>query len=187
MIRTTATGTPSQAGGHKLADQTAGAVDPALVDVFKQAMGRLAGAVTIITAGHGADARGLTATAVCSVSIAPPTLLVCVNRAGEAHKAIAEAGAFCVNILADANRDVADRFAGRVGAFGGDRFADAAWTPLVTGAPALDGALVNIDCTVAEGIEAYTHTVFFGTVAAVRLGTGGAPLVHYDRAYRSIV
>lgn len=157
-----------------------------LVDLFKAAMGRLSGAVTVITAGRGAAARGLTATAVCSVSIAPPTLLVCVNRSGEAHRAIAESGSFCVNVLAEANRAVADRFAGRAGAFGGERFAGGDWSELATGAPALDGALVNVDCRIAEAVEAYTHTVFFGTVAAVRLGTGGDPLVHFDRAYRSL-
>ncbi|WP_181703338.1 flavin reductase family protein [Chthonobacter albigriseus] len=162
------------------------AADPALVDVFKQAMGNLAGAVTIITAGRGPLARGLTATAVSSVSIAPPTLLVCVNRTGEAHQAIAETGTFCVNILAAANRPVADRFAGRAGASGADKFAEGTWTELASGSPALDGALVNIDCRVAESVEAYTHTVFFGTVLQVRIGDGGPPLVHFDRAYRTL-
>ncbi len=175
----------SAARVHRLADPALGA-DAALVDLFKAAMGRLAGAVTIITAGHGTAARGLTATAVCSVSIAPPTLLVCVNTAGEAHRAIVEAGSFCVNVLAEENRKIADRFAGRAGAFGDDKFADGRWSRLATGAPALDDALVNVDCRIAEGVSAYTHTVFFGTVAAVRLGTDAPPLVHFARAYRSL-
>ncbi|WP_246161871.1 flavin reductase family protein [Segnochrobactrum spirostomi] len=160
--------------------------EPHLVESFKRAMGLLTGAVTVITAGHGETARGLTATAVCSVSIAPPTLLVCVNRNGEAHHAIADNGAFCVNILAEQNRPVADRFAGRAGAKGSEKFLGADWGPLVTGAPALGDALVSIDCTIAESVEAYTHTVFFGTVLAVRLGPSQPPLVHFDRAYRSL-
>lgn len=161
--------------------------DPLLVEVFKRAMGLLAGAVTVITAGRGEEARGLTATAVSSVSIAPPTLLVCVNRQGEAGGAIAKAGAFCVNILGEENRSVADRFAGRQGASGAEKFQGGVWSPLATGAPALDGALVNIDCRVAESVEAHTHTVFFGTVVDVRLGRLQAPLLHFDRAYRSLV
>ena len=160
--------------------------DPQLVEDFKRAMGLLAGPVTIVTAGRIGEARGLTATAVCSVSIAPPTLLVCVNRSGEAQAAIADAGAFCVSILSEDNRDVADRFAGRHGVVGNDKFAGARWSTLVTGSPALDGALVNVDCRVAESVEAYTHTVFFGTVVRVRLGDGDPPLVHFDRAYRSL-
>lgn len=162
------------------------AVAPELVETFKRAMGLLAGAVTVITAGHGEGARGLTATAVCSVSIAPPTLLVCVNRNGDAHRAIAESGAFCVNILAEQNRHVADRFAGRHGVAGPDKFLGADWLALATGAPALGDALVSVDCTIAESVDAYSHTVFFGTVRAVRLGAAQPPLIHFDRAYRSL-
>ncbi|WGD30277.1 flavin reductase family protein [Ancylobacter sp. WKF20] len=162
------------------------AVDPALVEAFKRAMGLTASAVTVITAGEGEAVRGLTATAVSSVSIAPPTLLICVNREGDAHRAISRAGAFCVNVLAEANQPVADRFAGRQGLTGAEKFQGADWSRLVTGAPALDGALVSIDCTLAESVEAYTHTVFFGTVRAVRLGPAAPPLIHFDRAYRSL-
>lgn len=158
----------------------------ALADSFRRAMSLLASAVSVITAGSGAEARGLTASAVCSVSLAPPTLLVCVNRLGEAHHAIAASGAFCVNILAEENRMVADRFAGRLEALGGGKFAGASWTTLGTGSPALDDALVNVDCRVAEAVEAHTHTVFFGAVQEVRIGSFRAPLVHFDRAYRSL-
>ena len=160
--------------------------DAELTGAFKHAMGRLAGAVSVITAGRGEDVRGLTATAVCSVSIAPPTLLVCVNRHGEAHHAIARAGAFCVNVLAEHDRPIADRFAGRHGHAGSGKFDAAEWLSLSTGAPALRDALVSIDCTLAESIDAYTHTVFFGTVRAVRLGPAAAPLIHFDRGYRSL-
>jgi flavin reductase (DIM6/NTAB) family NADH-FMN oxidoreductase RutF len=158
-----------------------------LSEAFKQAMRLLAGPVTVITAGVGEEARGLTATAVCSVSLAPPTLLVCVNRAGEAHAAIAAVRCFCVNVLADANRGVAEGFAGRLGLAGADKFGTGRWVTLETGAPALEDALVNIDCEVAEAIDAHTHTVFFGRVRTVRIGADGPPLVHYDRAYRRLV
>ncbi|MCB4769842.1 flavin reductase family protein [Ancylobacter sp. Lp-2] len=162
------------------------AADPELTSAFKHAMGRLAGAVSLITAGQGKEARGLTATAVCSVSVAPPTLLVCVNRHGEAHHAIARSGAFCVNVLAEHDRPIADRFAGRHGHAGADKFDAAEWLSLATGAPVLGDALVSIDCTLVEHVDAYTHTVFFGTVRAVRLGAAAPPLVHFDRAYRSL-
>ncbi|WP_165498086.1 flavin reductase family protein [Siculibacillus lacustris] len=162
-------------------------LDPVVgIDAFKGAMGRLAGAVTVITAGRGPEARGLTATAVCSVAASPPTLLICVNRSGEAHDAIARTEAFCVNVLADRSRTVADRFAGRFGNLGAEKFADAAWSSLVTGAPALDEALVAIDCRLAETVEAHSHTVFFGTVVGVRLGAALPPLLHFDRAYRTL-
>lgn len=159
-------------------------LDPALIEAFRDAMGHLASAVTIITAGTGAQARGLTATAVCSVALAPPTLLVCVNRNGEAHRAIVEAGSFCVNILAEHNRHIADRFAGRHGHLGAEKFTEGDWTTLATGAPVLADALMAVDCVLAEQVEAHSHTVFFGEVRAVHAGAPAAPLLHFDRAYR---
>ncbi|GLK83944.1 flavin reductase family protein [Ancylobacter defluvii] len=52
------------------------------------------------------------------------------------------------------------------------------------GRPALRDAVVSIDCTLAESVDAYT--VFFGTVRAVRLGPAAPPLIHFDRGYRSL-
>lgn len=160
--------------------------NPLLAETFKRGMSLMAGAVTIVTAGRGDGARGLTATAVSSVSVAPPTLLVCVNKAGEAGNAIASAATFCVNILSHENRAIADRFAGRDGLVGQQKFAGARWSEMESGSPALDDALVNIDCRVVDSVGAYTHTVFFGVVLAVRIGKVRQPLVHFDRAYRSL-
>ena len=78
--------------------------DFALADGFRDAMSLLAGTVAVITAGGGDQRRGLTATAVCSVAVQPPTMLVCVNRYGEAHKAIAESKNYCVNLLSEVAR-----------------------------------------------------------------------------------
>lgn len=159
--------------------------DP-LADDFRAAMRKLAATVTIITAGEGEARRGLTATAVCSMSVTPPSMLVCVNRFGAAHRAITDAGAFCVNILADDQRDVALRFAGQTGEAGEDKFAPHGWTQLVTGAPALDGALVNLDCGIASVTETESHSIFIGAVKAIRFGTAPSPLLHFDRQFRSL-
>jgi flavin reductase (DIM6/NTAB) family NADH-FMN oxidoreductase RutF len=157
-----------------------------LADQYREAMSLLAGAVAVITAGRGERRRGLTATAVCSVSVQPPTMLICVNRYGEAHKAIGEAGSFCVNLLSADDEAVADSFAGRTGKSGAERFAEAQWVDLGTGSPALASAMVSLDCEVVEAVEAHTHTVFFGAVREVRHGTGTAPLVLYGRSYRKL-
>ena len=156
-----------------------------LTDRFKQAMSLFPSGVTILTAGRNTTRRGLTATAMCSVSVEPPTLLVCVNRAGEAHEAIAREKSFCVNILAEHNQAIADRFAGRSGAKGEDRFAGAAWLEMATGAPALADAMINIDCDVAERFPASTHTVFLGTVREVQV-RDHRPLLHFDRRYLTL-
>lgn len=156
--------------------------DP-LADDFRAAMRLLAATVNIITAGVGTGRRGLTATAVCSMSVTPPSMLVCVNRNGEAHRAITAAGSFCVNILADDQRVVAMRFAGQTGDQGEDKFAPHGWTRLATGAPALDGALVNLDCEIASATETGSHSIFIGEVRAIRFGTAPSPLLHFNRSF----
>lgn len=159
--------------------------DP-LVDDFRVAMRQLAATVCVITAGEGAGRRGLTATAVCSLSMTPPSMLVCVNRLGAAHRAITGTGSFCVNILAANQQDVARRFAGQTDAAGESKFAGGGWSRLATGAPALDGAVVNLDCTLASDVETETHSIFIGRVSRIRFGAARSPLLHYDRSFFSL-
>ena len=155
-----------------------------LVDDFRSAMRQLAATVNIITAGEGEARRGLTATAVCSMPMTPPSMLVCVNRFGEAHKAITAAG---VNILADDQREIAMRFAGQIGEVGEDKFAPYGWTRLATGALALDGAMANLDCEIASVSETSSHSIFIGNVKAIRFGPETSPLLHYKRNFFSLV
>jgi flavin reductase len=166
--------------------------DPALTEGFKAAMGLLGGGVTVITTGTGDDRRGLTATAVCSLSVEPPMMLVCANRSGEARNAIWKSGFFCVNVLSSDDVDVADSFAGRRGAIGADKFAVGEWGTISTGAPALESALVVVDCELSEKVETHTHTVFLGQVMGLRFnsahenGNVRTPLLYWDRMYRAI-
>ena len=157
-----------------------------LADRFRDAMSLLAGTVAVIAAGQGDHRRGLTATAVCSVAAQPPTMLVCVNRFGEAHRAISEAGGFCINLLSDANQQVADTFAGRSGKQGAAKFESPDWSQMQSGSPFLASAMAALDCEVVEAVEAHTHTVFFGAVREVRRGTGASPLLHFGRTYRNL-
>lgn len=157
-----------------------------LADRFRDAMSLLAGTVAVISAGRGEHRRGLTATAVCSVSLQPPTMLVCVNRFGEAHRSIAESGSFSINLLSNSDQPVADCFAGRSGRLGADKFSDAEWEEMSSGAPALTTAMVSLDCEVVESVEAHTHTVIFGAVREVRRGSGTQPLLHFGRSYRNL-
>jgi flavin reductase (DIM6/NTAB) family NADH-FMN oxidoreductase RutF len=163
-----------------------GTPDPELTEDFKAAMRLLAASVTVITSGKGEARRGLTATAVCSLSMTPPSMLVCVNRFGEAHSVITQTGAFCVNILADDNEEIARRFAGQGGTTGVDKFENADWTELETGSPTLDSALVNIDCELSETTHTESHSVFFGVVRKVRLAPSKRPLLHFNRTFFSL-
>ncbi|MBN9673894.1 flavin reductase family protein [Roseibium aggregatum] len=156
------------------------------VDAFKSAMRVLASGVSVITAGAGDGRRGVTASAVCSVTMEPPTLLVCVNRAGESYEAIREAGSFCVNLLGGDGEAAALCFAGQTEHRGVEQFAPFSWTSLKTGAPALEGALANVDCEISDTIDKGTHAVFFGTVREVRVREGTAALVHFNRSFTSV-
>jgi len=152
-------------------------------DAFRAAMRELAAGVTIVTAGTADGRRGLTATAVCSVSADPPTLLACINRATDGHAAIAAAGHFCVNVVAAEHRDLAERFAGRDGSHGVERFERGDWDRLVTGAPVLADAVAAFDCRVVEAMSWGTHTIFIGRVAATRIAPARAGLVYRAGAF----
>lgn len=157
-----------------------------LVDAFKSAMRRLAAGVTIITAGHGDARRGLTATAVCSVTMEPPTILACVNRNGDALAAILASGTFCINLLSDADEPAALCFAGQGDRRGADKFEPFSWSELATGAPALDGALANIDCRISDTVETGSHVVVFGTVESVRVDPNRGALAYFDRRFLTL-
>jgi flavin reductase (DIM6/NTAB) family NADH-FMN oxidoreductase RutF len=144
------------------------------------AMRQLAAAVNVITTEIGGERVGLTATAACSVSVEPPQLLVCVNRSGYSHDFIAEAGAFCVNVLAVDQDDVARRFAGMDGSDRDERFALGRWSTLSTGAPVLEDCLANFDCEIVNTFEAATHSIFVGLVVGCRSVNVGEPLLFGD-------
>jgi len=157
------------------------AVDP---DRFRAAMARFPGAVTIVSSRGDSERRGITATAVCSVSAEPPSLLVCVNRRTGTCAAIRDSGKFNVNLLSDPSGMLALRFAGAAGATGEDKFALGNWEEDRRGLPVLKDAPVAFCCEVSERVEAGSHTVFIGAVVEVRLGDGTPLLYEQSRFHR---
>lgn len=154
---------------------------------FRDGMARLGAAVTVVTTNGPAGRAGFTASAVCSVTDDPPTLLVCMNRTASAGPALAANGVLCVNSLASGDRAIAQVFAGVTRCSQEERFAGAAWGALATGAPVLAGALVAFDCRVAEVVEKGTHRVIFAEVVAVRQGRAGErALIWFARDYHDV-
>jgi len=153
---------------------------------FREAMSRLGAAVHVVTTAGPGGKTGTTATAVCSVSDAPPTLLMCLSRRSQTNPVVIENGVFCVNTLGDSGAEIADIFAGRTGVQGSDRFATGDWTALATGSPVLSTAVVAFDCRILEVRAVASHNVFFGAVEAVRLGPTGPALVYHERAYKRV-
>lgn len=154
--------------------------------LFRDGMSRLGAAVHVITTAGKAGRSGFTATAVCSVSDSPPTLLVCVNRRSQAAPILHQNGVFCVNTLAASEAAVADAFAGRTGVTREECFATGEWVVLATGAPALVSSVVAFDCRTVEIKAVGSHNVIFGAVQAVRLGHSEQALVYHNRAYKQV-
>jgi flavin reductase len=154
--------------------------------VFREVMSRLGAAVHVVTTEGPAGKTGFTATAVCSVSDAPATLLVCLNRGSNSSAILRANCVLCVNTLRAGEEAVADVFAGRTGAKGGERFATGEWTVLSTGAPVLKSAVVAFDCRVIEVKAVASHDVYFAAVEAVHSGPPGPALVYHDRAYKQV-
>jgi flavin reductase (DIM6/NTAB) family NADH-FMN oxidoreductase RutF len=168
-------------GGQATAEQAiASSRPPALMEAeaFRLAMREFASGVAIVAAGHGDGRNGCTATSLCSLSLEPPTLIVCLARASTTLATLRAEGAFGLSLLAAGDADLADRYAGRGGLRGAARFASRDWTSLSTGAPLLQGAAAVIDCEVEEIVERHTHAIVIGRVVAAR-ARGGRPLLHW--------
>ncbi len=147
-------------------------------------MGHLAGGVTIVTARDSAgEPRGFTATAVCSVSLDPPLVLVCVGRNAHTLPAIRTAGRYVLNFLHSGDASRADRFAGS----DESKFEGVRWSPAPGGSPVLEESLAWVECVVERELEVGDHTVFIGRVTDARLEfPDGTPLVHFGRRYHTV-
>ena len=153
-------------------------------DRFREAMARLGAAVNVVTTDGAAGRGGCTASAVCSVTDDPPTLLVCLNRGGEMRELVKANAVLCVNTLAASQTALSPLFAGETGRRVRERFTTGLWHVLETGAPVLEGAVVSFDCLVSQVTEVGTHSVFFCSVAAIRLGSmDDEALIYFRRRY----
>jgi flavin reductase len=153
---------------------------------FREAMSQLGAAVHVVTTAGLAGRAGFTATAVCSVSDQPATLLVCLNRRSQVTPILDTNRVLCVNTLRAGTDAIADVFAGRTRCTMAERFESGSWGELSTGSPVLADAVVACDCRVIEIKSVATHNVVFAGVVAVRLGRPGAALVYHERAYKHV-
>ncbi|RMF74034.1 MAG: flavin reductase [Alphaproteobacteria bacterium] len=147
-------------------------------DLFRAGMRRLCGGVTIVTSWDGDRPVGLTATAVCSLSAAPPRLIACINREGRTCRAIGRSRVLSVNLLATQHQGLAERFAGRLG--DEERFAMGRWRLSAPAAPVLEDALAAFICQVAFMLDVGSHALIVADVEHVILGPAATPLLYLD-------
>lgn len=163
--------------------------DPAIdAPAYREAMARVASAVHLVTTDGPGGRAGFTASAVCSVSDAPPTLLVCLNRSASAYAVFQANESLCVNTLAASQRPLAEAFGGALPR--AERFAAARWDRLVTGAPMLPGALAAFDCRIADRSIVGTHEILICEVVALAIApvqdTLDGSLLYAGRGYRTL-
>ena len=157
--------------------------DPALVEGFRQAMRRVASTVNIISLCVDGEAMGITATAVSSLSMDPPSLLVCINRAASVHPSMEDVAHFRVNVLHRDQEGLARIFADR--RFHAERFLEG-WENDCVRPPRLIDAQASILCRRIDHHTFGTHSIFIGVVEAMSARDGVDPLVYLDGRYGSV-
>jgi flavin reductase (DIM6/NTAB) family NADH-FMN oxidoreductase RutF len=146
---------------------------------FKQAMRHVPTGVTVVTSFKGDEPRGITVNAFASVSADPPALLICVNRAARSYLYISTSGVFCVNVLAGNQRELAERFAGKIRE---RQFDGVGYGIGETGAPVLHGTIAHFECRVAQEHLAGSHSIFLGRVVACA-ARPGTPLGYFNGGF----
>ncbi|WP_289029618.1 flavin reductase [uncultured Paraglaciecola sp.] len=153
-------------------------------DEFRQGMSALPGTVSVVTTGSGQGKAGFTATAVCSVSDNPPTLLVCLNRGASVYKAFENASSLVINTLDAGQDNLSNLFGGKAAM--SERFAQGTWKTLVTGSPLLDESAVSFDCNIVEMKSVATHDVIICEVVGIKQKEQAGALVYYNRGYHHL-
>lgn len=152
---------------------------------FRDVMRAPASSVVVLATGEGQRRAGCTVTAICSLSDAPPSLLVCLNERSSALTAIIENGRFSANYLREAHDSIADTFAGRTGLRGNDRFS-ACWRQSDNGVPVLADALASFECDVRKVTKFGSHHIVIGRVLAAQSLAAGTPLIYSTGQYRNL-
>lgn len=137
--------------------------------VFKSAMRLLMGGVSVITAGRDKDISGMTVTSLSSFATDPPSVVVSVSRRSSSWPLIQRHGVFGVSILASDQIETAERFSGKGGFKGAERFSGESYITLVSGVPLLSEALTVLDCEIDNVVERHSHALLIGSVRDLRI------------------
>jgi flavin reductase (DIM6/NTAB) family NADH-FMN oxidoreductase RutF len=148
---------------------------------FREAIAHFATGVTVVTTTFEGRPAGMTASAVCSLSLDPILLLVCIDNRLPTHHAIDASRRFAVNVLGERDEAVAQRFARPAE----DKFAGVA---LIEGSdpPVLARAIASFVCEVQERVPGGDHSIFVGRVLSCAATPGRRPLLYYRSTFGSL-
>ncbi|MGP5550001.1 flavin reductase [Psychrobacter namhaensis] len=151
---------------------------------FRDAMSLLTTAVNVVTTKGRTGAHGFTASAVCSVTDTPPTLLVCMNQTSRSHAHFIENKTLSVNVLGAQHEPISNAFTSKLSSQ--ERFEYGSWGTLITGAPILEDALVSFDCEIEDIQQVGSHSIFMCRVVAISQSEQAESLVYFNRAYSRV-
>lgn len=151
---------------------------------FRSAMARLGAAVNIITTDGPGGRAGFTASAVCSVTDEPPSLLVCLNRSASVYETFKRNGVLCVNVLGAGHQDLSNLFGGKTAM--DERFASATWSRGQSGSAVLADASVSFDCRLSQITEVGTHDILICEVLSVAISQEARSLIYFNRQYHEL-
>lgn len=129
---------------------------------FKEAMRCIVSTVSVITTGEAGAFNGMTATAICSVSTTPPSILIVVNQENRSHALIEKTGAFAINVLSSHQKLLALHFSSKPV----DPFGSIAHHIGITKVPLIDGGAAYLECIVESRMTSGTHSIFVGRIVA---------------------
>ena len=141
---------------------------------YRDAISRFLTGVTVVSTRHADVMHGITASAVASVTLEPPTVLICLNRQSATGHAVKACGHFAINVLNDSQQVLAKHFASKLE----DKFAGIDHDTGVLGDPLLPQSLAQLECRVSSHADVGSHHVFFGEVVRVQVHDG-APLAYF--------
>lgn len=148
---------------------------------FRSAMRRLAASVTVVVAKGDSGPVGMAATSVTSLTVDPPAVLVCVNRATALHALLEPTAPLSVNLLSKDQQDVSAAFGGGVPRE--QRFTVGTWDEGENGLPKLAGAQANLSCVIDAMLAYGTHSIVIARVLKAQVSEHVAPLIYQDGAY----
>jgi 4-nitrophenol 2-monooxygenase / 4-nitrocatechol 4-monooxygenase, reductase component len=143
-------------------------------DEFRDVIGRFASGVTVITTAVDGVQYGTTASAISSLSLEPPMVLICMNESSSTGQAVGRSATFAMNILGEDQGEIARRFASKAP----HKFEDGLAVSGPSGLPLLADALASLECRVTEQVRGGTHIVFLAEVEAAT-ARSGTPLAYF--------
>ena len=148
---------------------------------YRNAMAKLGAAVNIVTTDGIAGRAGFTASAVCSITDSPPTLLVCLNKSASVYEVFKSNKQLCVNTISSKQESLSALFGGKTAME--QRFSSAKWERCTTSSPVLVGAIASFDCEIVNVVSVSTHDLLICEAKSIIYDQEGDGLMYFDRDY----